>query len=562
MSQFEADYVIAGGGTAGCVLASRLAEASQSVILLEAGPDEHANALVQSVTAAPRLHHTELEWNYKTIEQPGLDGRRVYNCGGKLLSGSSAVNYGMWTRGDEADFNDWAKWTNDERWAYSRLLPYFRKVETHDGSGGDANQHGFSGPVHTISGNRKYPLRQKVFEALSATGHKDAADANSGQPVGIGLYTENWRNNARQPAGVVYSLDKVQVRTSSLVHKVLFSAASGFSPPRAIGVQLVSGEIFHARKETIIACGALKTPQVLMLSGVGAPHSLEKLGIFTVVPNPAIGANFHDHMSIIQFWRLRDEVSADGISAGHEAFNKRPEASMGIPIEFVTTASIPESKLAAAIVADAPLQAEAAKAGQPPVSNPLDPPGRAQVEFMFAYTVLGRGNPAFTAQVDGTHISSAVLLLLPSSRGSITLASRKPTDDPIINPNYFSTATDRALLREGVRNVLRTAEKLIKDGVIEREAPPAGYPALRSEKSSDEEIDARIRGFSATMYHPAGSVAMGAALDSELRVKGAEALRVVDASAFPGPVAGHPQHAVYALAERAADFILGRNAGA
>ena len=447
----------------------------------------------------------------------------------------------MWVRGDRADYDDWARLTNDQRWSYAGLLSYFRRVESRRGSTTDSAQHGFVGPMHTASGTREYPLRVAVHSALREVGHQDSPDANAGQPLGIGMWTENWRDNKRQPAGLAYPLDKAQVLTDSLVRRVLLSDET---PPRATGIELVSGEIVKASREVIVSCGALRTPQLLMLSGIGAPAELAKHDIPLRVANEGVGANLSDHVSLIQFWRLKDELAARGVAAGSERFSQRPEASQGLPFDFVTTAAIPAEKMASAL--------------QPDNNNARQPwHSRAHFELMVAYTLLERGNPAFSAPFDGTHISTAVLLLQPTSRGSITLASNDPAVNPLVDPAYLATTTDQTTMREGVRSMLRVAERLIEDGVLEAETPPVDFPPLHSETSSDDEIDVRIRHFAATMYRPCASCAMGAAVDSELRVGGVRSLRVVDASIFPTAVAGHPQQAVYAVAEQAVDFLLG-----
>lgn len=541
MPELRADYIVVGGGTAGCVVASRLAQALHTVILIEAGTDEHANPVITSPVGAPRLHHTELEWNYKTVNQPALNDRQIYNCAGKVLSGSSAVNYGMWTRGDAADYDDWAKVTGDERWGYQSLLPYFRRVEKHYNAHGDIVQHGFDGPIHLTSGERFYPLKSNVHAALLATGHPNNADANSGNPIGISAWTENWRNHARQPAGVAYPVTNVQVLTSSLAARIILDSTA--SLPRATGVLLASGTTVHASREVIVACGSLRSPQLLLLSGIGPPAELAKHNIMAVVHNPFIGAALHDHVSLIQFHRLTPRYAEQGASAGSPVFAARSSAEQGLPFDYVTTNTALPAILAAAIDKDG---------GQG--AHVLEPVGRAHTEMFIAYTVLGRGNPAHSAPIDGSYVSTAVLLLSPTSRGSITLHSTDPADAPRIDPNYLATHADRTMLREGMRAMLRVVANLVDDGVIAGEKAPEGFSELNVE-SSDDEIDMRVREFAATMYHPCGSVGMGTALDSDLKVKGVEGLRVIDASAFPGVVAGHPQAAVYALAERGADLI-------
>ncbi|CAG8959043.1 hypothetical protein HYFRA_00012823 [Hymenoscyphus fraxineus] len=543
----EADYVLVGGGLAGCVLASRLhhAPTRPSVILLEAGPDQHAHPLVTSPLGAPRLHGSELEWNYQTAPQKHLNGRSIYNCGGKLLSGSSAINYGGWTRGHAADYDLWATIVGDQRWSYKGMLPYFRRTERFHDEHGDAAQHGFDGPIHTAPVNRSYPLREPVHQAFIEAGLKQNVDANNGEPLGVAAWTENWRNSVRQPAGVAYDLSGVKVMTSSPVHRVILSESN-----RATGAEMIDGRRINARKEVIICCGTLRTPQVLMLSGIGPSENLAKIGVPQKVNSPDVGQNFHDHCSLVQFWKLRNP--ALGLANGApEFFKKDPSFLNGMPFNWVGTDTVQQADLHDALLADN----EVVDAGNINLHSHLQVP-RAHIELIIAYSLLGRPRAEYGLSIDGTHISTGVLNLLPTSRGTVTLLNSDPNNDPVINPNYFATHTDHAIMRAGIRRMMQVMETPSMRAIVESETVPSGFSALTS-VSSDEDIDARVRQFSATWYHFGGSAAMGKVVDSEFRVMGTEALRVVDASVIPTPIAAHYQACIYAVAEQAADMILG-----
>lgn len=205
------DYVIAGGGTAGCVLASRLSQAAHTVGLFEAGPQDYSEA-VMSPLGPPSLHGTPLEYNYLSTEQSNLGNRKIPNFGGRLLSGSSAVNYGNWTRCHSTDYDTWAELVGDKRWSYAGLLKYFKRVQHHHDPDADPDIYGFDGPMYTTSSMRHYPLRDPVGAALKESGLKYKHDANDGSPLGYSLMTENWHDGKRQPAGMTYDLSKVTHR--------------------------------------------------------------------------------------------------------------------------------------------------------------------------------------------------------------------------------------------------------------------------------------------------------------------------------------------------------------
>lgn len=304
-----ADYLVVGGGLAGSVLASRLKEndPSATVTLIEAGPDEHENPVVLDPMGTFAMHNSKYEYNYATVPQKGYDGRRVFNSGGKMLSGSTGVNFAMWTRGGASDYDLWADIVGDKRWSYEGMLPYFRKTETHhDPSEADPKQHGFHGPIHTTSEARKYPLKELMHKAfVKGTGLPAITDANGGKPIGVAPYTENWHPKGyRQPAGRAYGLKGVEVITNAQVRRILLEGKT------AIGAELVDGRSFTAKKEVIVCCGAIRTPQVLLLSGIGGAEELAKHGIKQLIDSPEVGLNFHDHVAMAQFFKVTQYIDS------------------------------------------------------------------------------------------------------------------------------------------------------------------------------------------------------------------------------------------------------------
>ena len=525
------DYVIAGGGLTGCVVAARLHQSQPTlrIAVLEAGPDEHDNPTVKSPMGAPALHATPLQWKYKTVPQVHLNHRVMNNWGGKLLSGSSGVNYGAWTRGDAANYDHWARIVGDERWSYKNMLRYFKRSEHHHKPEGDAALHGFDGPIHTTSG-RKYPLREDIHAAVCQLGVPHNDDTNSGDPIGIGEMTENWHNVGRQPAGIAYDLSGIDVVTDTLVERVILD------DQRAIGVKARDGRVFKARREVVLSCGALKTPQILMLSGIGPIEQLQKIGVSQLIDSPHVGQNLHDHCSIAQFWKLRHPEK--GLSLGGPGWDK-PEYRHGNPIEWIVCENSPADLIKAAMKVD----------GQ---ENESRCP-QSDIEIIVAYAPMG-GDPTARPPFDGTHIATATLNLLPTSRGSITLSSADCTVDPVIDPRYFGSEADRVAMRAAARLAMRIIETPIGQSIVECETPPPGFPPLTSQ-SSDEEIDKRIRAHGGSWHHSAGTASMGKVVDTELRVIGAKNLRIVDASVVPTPLSGHYQAPMYGVAEHAAEII-------
>ena len=438
------------------------------------------------------------------------------------------MNYGAWTRGHAADFDNWSKEVADSRWSYSGLLPYFKRSEHWHDDKGDGAQHGFSGPIHTSSGGRDYPLREPVKEALLSTGLKFNPDMNSGDPNGVAQLVENWHEASRQHAAICYDLKGVYVLTNTIVERVRLENS------KAIGVELADGQLLTASKEVILSCGALRTPQILMLSGIGPKSELSRYNIEQVAELP-VGQNLHDHGSINIVWKLKSPEK--GYAFGSPAFNK-PEYGTGNPMDWFGTAAAPDEELRMAASAD---------------GTTFKPGPRSDYEVTLMYAVTAAA-PIEMARMDGTHITAGVLCMSPTSRGTVTLASDKATSNPTVDPRYFTTEHDRVVLRAGMRRALQAMESTALTDFIEGETPPPGMPRISS-ASSDAELDKRINAMSWSWFHSAGTASMGKVVDTKCQVYGVKGLRVVDTSIMPLSVTAHLQAPMYAIAESAADLI-------
>lgn len=447
---------------------------------------------------------------------------------GWTVSGSSAVNYGAWTRGHAAGFDQWSQEVGDPRWSYAGLLPYFKKSEHWHDDQADATQHGFSGPIHTSSGGRDYALREPVKEALLSTGLRLNPDMNGGDPNGVAPLVENWHQASRQHAAICYDLEGVHVRTDTIVQRIVFEGN------RAIGVELLDGERLIASKEVIVSCGALRTPQLLMLSGIGPHPELSKHHIQQVTELP-VGQNLYDHGSINIVWKLKHPEK--GYAFGSPGFNK-PEYANGNPLDWMVSATVPDEDLHQAARAD---------------GTKFEPGPRTDFEITPMYAVTAAA-PGEMPPMDGSRITTGILCLSPTSRGTVTLASNKATDNPVIDPRYFTTEHDRAVIRAGMRLTLRAMESAAMEEYIEGETPPPGMPSISS-VSSDQELDRRVEAMSWSWFHTGGTASMGKVVDSQCRVYGVEGLRVVDASIIPLSITAHLQAPLYAIAESAAELI-------
>ncbi|KZL85317.1 glucose dehydrogenase [Colletotrichum incanum] len=546
------DYIVVGGGLAGSVVSNRLLALNNTakILVIEAGRSAAGRTDILYVNST-NLIQGEFDWNYFSTPQAQLNNRVIQSASGKGLGGGSLINTCGWMRGARVDYDEWAALVNDSRWSYENQLPYFRRSEEYWTDDVNPDEHGHDGPlkieVPSVTG-RVYPLRDAVYESYETVGITalPGLDANSGENIGFGEISENRRNGVRQIASEYYPLDGVTILTDTLVEKVLLqSDNSSFTDQLiATGVRLADGTEIRG-KEIIAAAGAYRTPQLLMLSGIGPADELKQHGIEQKIDSPEVGKNFADHAFFTANWRLSPEYRNSTVDSGNPLFFQQ-QYGLGQPNNFVASFNVEDK--------DGLVDAIAKEEGKTPdpATHPLLKNERTLMEGFVLYV---NTNPSLPS--NSTYLTTANVGLHPTARGSVKLGSSNPYTPPLINPNFFGSEVDRFVWRDSIRRMTRMmigGDSPLSQGIIEAEAAPAGLKPFTLE-STDEEIEERIRASVIGTYHPMGTCAMGKVVDSDLRVKGVSNLRVVDASVFPTIVTAHIQAAVYALAEQAAEII-------
>ena len=524
------DYVVVGSGSAGSVVAARLGEdAGVRVLVLEAGgPD---SSLLRRIPAALdyALHDDRYNWRYRTDPEPGMDGRRIDCPRGRVIGGSSSINGMMYIRGHPLDFDGWAG-NALPQWSFAHCLPYFRKMESHE-RGGDG-WRGRDGPFRVAPARLDHPLDRAFLQAALQAGHPYSEDNNGFQHEGFGRADSNVHRGRRWSVADAWlrpavRRGKVDVVTRALALRVVFDGR------RAAAVEYERrGKVVRAAaaREVILAAGAINSPQLLLLSGVGCPRQLAQHGIATVAEVPGVGCNLQDHLDLKVQVRCKRPVSLWPASRG---LGRLAAGAMWL----------------------------AARRG-PAASNLFHVAGYLRSRPDAAWPNLQMTFMALAASYDGTggwqghgyqvHLDP----MRPTSRGRIRLRSADPRQPPSILFNYLQTENDRREVIDGLR---LTREILAQEALRpydDGELAPGG------DVRSDEAILAWARAKGETEYHPVGSCRMGtgddAVVDGELKVHGTEGLRVVDASIMPAIVAANTQCATIMIAEKAADAIRAR----
>jgi choline dehydrogenase-like flavoprotein len=517
------DYVIAGGGTAGCVLANRLsADAGITVALIEAGPPDEDPAIHVPAMVAKAIGNPRQSWGYQTVPQRHVDNRMLPVPRGRVLGGCSSINGMVYFRGHPREYDEWQL----PGWGYADLLPYFERLENYEDAHTPLRTRG--GPVNVIDIPKPNPLVRRFLEASDSLGLPRCADFNGGDPEGFGPRQAAIRGGRRE-SGVTAYLNPARHRpnltiiTDALVTRVLFEGR------RAIGVEIERGgtrSAVRARREVIVSCGAYGSPQLLQLSGVGDGAALQSLGIAALLDLPAVGRNLQDHPAASISVRTENTESY-GLSW------RTVPRSARIAAQYLLFRSGP--------LASNVFEANGFMRSRPDVDRP-----DLQIIFMPAHR---NANGHWLPRGHGYGI--IFVNLRPASRGSVTLRSGDPRDKPAIDFNFLDAPGDIDVLVRGFevsRSILSAPSFAPLAG---RETSPG--PLVRERT----QIEAHIRNSLVTVHHPCGTCRIGDVVDAQLRVKGLDALRMVDASVIPTVIAGNSNIPVNALAERAADLLLG-----
>lgn len=528
------DYVIAGAGSAGCALAARLAEDPKTrVALIEAG-GQNQNFLVKVPAAVVAMlpFSNPMNYGFKTVPQPGLNGRQGYQPRGKGLGGSSAINAMLYMRGNAWDYDHWASLGNTG-WAYEDVLPYFRKSEHNEFI--DDEYHGQNGPLNVSMLRSPSPLNDAFIDACAQNQIPYNPDCNGAEQFGSHRYQVTHKDGERWTAARAYlgdtpSLPNLDIITKTTVSRVLFDGK------KATGIEILRGRktsVLTAKREVIICGGAFGSPQILMMSGIGPAGHLRDKGIDVLHDLPGVGQNLQDHIDLVHTFRTRASSDTLGISLrgsldimkafshwrnGHKGLFNSTYAESGAYIRSRADLDIPDLQLVFV---------------------------RAIVDDHARKQHLGHG------------YSCHLTLLRPKSRGSVTLANKNPKSAPVIDPQFFAEQEDMDMMIRGAE----IQRSILDSPAFDAHRGDILYPY---DPMNRDEIEQDIRNRADTQYHPVGTCAMGqtdqSVVDERLRVRGVDGLRVIDASVMPTLIGGNTNAPTIMIAEKGADMIKQDNA--
>jgi choline dehydrogenase len=528
----EFDYVIAGGGTAGCVLANRLTkDRSVRVLLLEAGPSDR-NLLIHLPIGFAKLTSGPYEWGYRTAPQAHCNGRKIPIAQGKVIGGGGSINAQVFTRGTPGDYDGWARDFGATGWSFAEIQKYFIRSEDNDRF--SLPWHGTGGPLGVSDIPDPHPLTRAFVKAGMEFGLPYSGDFNGPDQYGVGIYQTTTRRGRRCSAAQGYlgparKRENLVVRVDEAVTRIVLDRK------RATGVEAVrDGTVvrYGARREVIVAGGAIGSPKLLQLSGIGDPADLRAAGVEVLHPLAGVGKNLHDHCDLDVIYELKKYQSMDRLG------RVRP-ATLAAAIEY-------------ALFLNGPLASTLVEGGAFSYADPTQPTPDLQFHFLPA-----SGAEAGIAAVrTGYGVTLNSYFLRPRSRGTLRIASADPTRAPIIDPNYVASDPDLEMSAEG----LRQSREIMAQPSMTRHIKAEHLAGGETVKTRDDYLR-YVRAHGRTAYHPVGTCAMGTAdasvVGPDLRVHGLDGLRVVDASVMPRLTSSNTQAATVMIAEKASDMIRG-----
>jgi choline dehydrogenase len=531
----EADFVIVGSGSAGSAMAARLSEDGQhSVLVLEHGGTD-AGPLIQMPGALSYpMNMPRYDWGYRSEPEPNLGGRRLACPRGKVIGGSSSINGMVYVRGHARDYDHWAE-SGAQGWAYADVLPYFKRMENwHDGGhGGDPDWRGRSGPLHVSRGRRDNPLFTAFVEAGRQAGFETTPDYNGEKQEGFGPMEQTVWQGRRWSAANAY-LKPALSRPNLDLHRCL-ARRIVIENGRATGVEVERGgriEVVKARREVILAASSINSPKLLLLSGIGPAAHLAAHGIDIVADRPGVGANLQDHLELYIQQACIQPITL------FKYWNLAGKAWVGLQWLLAKTGPGASNQFESA----------AFVRSRPGIEYP-------DIQYHFLPIAVRYDGQA---AAEGHGFQAHVGPMRSASRGSVSLRSADPSDDPVIRFNYMSTEQDWA----DFRHCIRLTREIFSQEAF---APFRGKEILPGDKvQTDDELDAHIRDHAESAYHPCGTCRMGrkddpmSVVDPECRVIGVDGLRVADSSIFPRITNGNLNGPSIMTGEKAADHILGR----